>query len=394
MPYYLDKPKQDKPTAIFLKLSLPEGRFVYPVKEKVHPSDWINERTKDRTVNTILNRIEVAVEEFISDHKRLNKPISAKELKDELDSLLNRKTRASGFFGAIDSIIDDREIGRATTGKGKIFSAETIKGYRHSRDLLFRYNPKLNFNDITPQFYDKLISYFNSKNYSINSIGKVIKNLRVFMDAAHEAGYHSNMSYRKFKVPDEKTPDIYLTIEELDRIYNLKDLNDRLDLARDWFIIDCFTGLRIADIKLLSNSNLNGDTIKIVNEKTDIVVAIPVHKYVRQILEKWGGFPRKISDQKLNQYIKEVAQLAEINQPFLYSVTKGGIRRDEYYQKWEMVSNHTARRSFITNLLKAGLNHNEVMKLAGLKKMTTLQRYYKESEDEVADRLKSHPFFT
>lgn len=88
-----------------------------------------------------------------------------------------------------------------------------------------------------------------------------------------------------------------------------------------------------------------------------------------------------------------MARTAGLTSPVIYSITKGGTRVDRYAEKWEVISNHTARRSFITNALKAGLSHVEVMRLAGLKKLATLQRYVKETEDEVAQRLRGHRFF-
>lgn len=252
------------------------------------------------------------------------------------------------------------------------------------------------FESITMDTYKDLIAYFNKNHdHAINSIGKIIKNWKVFLKVAKKQGAHENLVYldEDFRVPDEETDDIYLSEAELKVIFEKQFENKTLDLVRDWFIIDCFTGLRISDIQLLDKQHILKDRIRLVNEKTDTKVVIPIHHYVKFILKKHGGLPRKITDQKMNQYIKEVCEKAEINEVVLYSVTKGGNRKDFHLKKYEMVSNHTARRCFITNLLNAGIPDNQVMQLAGIKKHATLMRYKKTKPEETADILKDHTFF-
>lgn len=85
--------------------------------------------------------------------------------------------------------------------------------------------------------------------------------------------------------------------------------------------------------------------------------------------------------------------MVQLNETVLYFLTKGGTRKDFYLKKYEMVSCHTARRSFITNLLNAGIPDNQVMQLAGIKKHATLLRYKKTKPEETANILKDHTFF-
>jgi integrase len=226
-------------------------------------------------------------------------------------------------------------------------------------------------------------------------VGKTIKNWKAFLKAAHKRGIHTNLIYlhEDFRVPVEETDDVYLTPGELDKIYNHNLPNKTLDLVRDWFIIDCYTGLRISDIQMLDKQHVHKDRLELMNEKTDTRVAIPLHPYVRAILKKWKGLPPKVTDQEMNRSIKEVCELAGIKEQVLYSITKGGVRKDFYYKKFEMVSNHSARRSFITNLLNAGIPDNQVMQLAGIKKHATLMKYKKTKPGETAKLLAGHAFF-
>lgn len=400
MSFTLDRPKSDSPTFIFWLKTFPDGRLKYPVKEKCHPGNWdpIAKRLKKdaNNINALLNRLDLVWKDIELQGRLQGKPITKVGVETAFNKALGRNSAGSKFYEVIDRIIDDRESGKELTKDGKRFAKETIRGYRHTRDNLYKFSPAMAFESITMDTYKELIAYFNKNHdHAINSIGKIIKNWKVFLKVAKKQGAHENLIYldEDFRVPDEETDDIYLSEAELKIIYEKQFENKTLDLVRDWFIIDCFTGLRISDIQLLDAQHILKDRIRLVNEKTDTKVVIPIHPYVKDILKKHSGLPRKITDQKMNEYIKEVCKRAEINEVVLYSVTKGGNRKDFHLKKYEMVSNHTARRCFITNLLNAGIPDNQVMQLAGIKKHATLMRYKKTKPEETADILKDHDFF-
>lgn len=400
MSFILDRPSADTPTFIFWLRTFPDGRLKYPVKEKVHPANWdpIARRLKADTgkVNTALSRLDLVWQDIELQGKLQGKPVTKAVVETAFNKALGRNISGRKFYEVIDKIIDDRESGKELTKDGKRFAKETIRGYRHTRDNLYKFDPAMSFEAITLDTYKDLIAYFNEKHdHAINSIGKIIKNWKVFLKTAKKKGAHENLIYldEDFRVPDEETDDVYLSEAELKIIYEKHYVIKTLDLVRDWFIIDCFTGLRISDIQALDAQHILKDRIRLVNDKTDTKVVIPIHPYVKSILKKHGGLPRKITDQKMNENIKKVCEIAKINEMVLYSVTKGGKRVDFHLKKYEMVSNHTARRCFITNLLNAGIPDNQVMQLAGIKKHATLMRYKKTKPEETADIMKDHEFF-
>lgn len=400
MSFILDRPKSDKPTFIFFLKQYPDGRLKYPIKEKVHPDNW-NKKLQRVTddpdnINVTLSRLDLCLKDLKLSSKLKGVPLTKLAVENAFNKTLGRTVAGRSFFEVIDQIIFDRETGEELTKDGKRFSPETIRGYRHSRDNLYKFDPLMTFEGITMKTYNALVAYFNKNHdHAINSIGKTVKNWKVFLKAAKKRGVHENLIYldEDFRVPDEETEDIYLDEKELKRIYNHHFVNETLDLVRDWFIIDCYTGLRISDIKMLSNEHILKDKIRLVNEKTDTRVVIPIHPFVWEIIKKHKGLPRKISDQKMNENVKKVCELAGINDPVLYSVTKGGVRKDYHLKKYEMVSNHTARRCFISNLLNAGVPDNQVMQLAGIKKHATLMRYKKTRPEETAEIMKGHSYF-
>lgn len=395
--FSLKDPKSTGLTHIFLRVSCVDGRLKYPVKKKIHPDHWIDGRVKPDPgkINLVLNKIETVVHQLLLQKELNGVPLTKSLVESTLNKALGRDIAAEKFYEVIDRVIDDRESGRELTPAGKRFSWHTIKGYRHTRDNLMKFDKHMTFEGITMKTYSDLIAFYNEKNHSINAIGKTIKNWKAFLKAAHKRGLHSNLVYlsEDFRIPAEDTYDVYLGPDELEKIYKHHLPNKVLDMVRDWFIIDCFTGLRISDIQLLTPDNILKDSIRIVNEKTDTRVEIPINSYIRSILKKWRGLPPKVTDQEMNRSIKQVCELAGIKETVLYSITKGGVRQDFHFKKWEMVSNHTSRRSFITNLLNDGVPDNTVMQLAGIKKHSTLMKYKKTKPEETAKLMRGRSIF-
>lgn len=395
--FSLKDPKATADTQIFLRLTCTDGRLKYPVSRKVNPSHWVNQRCRPDPgkINAVLNKIETVVRQLQLQRDLSGTPLTKTLVENTLNKALGRDKLAQKFYEVIDQIINDREAGRELTPGGKRFSWHTIKGYRHTRDNLKKFDKNMTFEKISLKTYSDLVAFFNARDHSLNAVGKTIKNWKAFMKAAHKRGIHENLIYlhEDFKIPAEETYDVYLAPDELKAIYEHNLPNKTLDIVRDWFIIDCFTGLRISDIQLLNADNILKESIRIVNEKTDTRVEIPINSYIRSILKKWRGLPPKVTDQEMNRSIKQVCELAGIKETVLYSITKGGVRRDFHFKKWEMVSNHTSRRSFITNLLNDGIPDNTVMQLAGIKKHGTLMKYKKTKPEETAKLMKGKSIF-
>lgn len=409
--FILNKPSSKAPTHIFIKTTLSDGPLKYSTRRKILPSHWIadaqrasvklqdkNHAQKNKSINAFLERIESIIREY---EQSLNYgDTDRSRLIENLDMLTGRKQKNNrkAFFEACTDIVEDMKTGKITikegVHEGKRYSPGTIKNYRRKLEALRQFNPRLKFETITMQTYSSLIEWCNGKGYSKNYIGVIVKILKGFLREAHRKGISANLIFqdKDFKILTEVTDDVYFRESELNAMLNLT-LPHPYDLVRDWFVLDCYLGLRACDLKILSARNLEKDRITIVNEKTDTKVVVPIHPVVRSILKKHGGFPQRIPEQKINQYIKEVAKKAGLKTRFLYSVTKGGVRVDEYFEKWQMASTHSCRRSFITNLRIAGVDFATRMKLAGIKDPKTLMRYDKLTADENADLAAQHSFF-
>lgn len=324
-----------------------------------------------------------------------NETITKDALKLALDSVL--KSHTDQTTSSKKHLLEFLDYYVETSG----MRSNTMKSYKQTARNLREYeqekNIKLTFERIDIDFHANFIQYLKGKNYSVNSIGDRIKVLKSILRASHERGLHDNTDYQKkaFTRPKEETTAVYLNDDELMRIYNL-DLSDnkKLDNVRDWFIIASYTGLRFSDLSSLTNNNIKDDVIEIKTSKTGATVTIPLHSYVKQILEKHKfSLPKIVSNQKFNEYIKNVAEEAKINDLVLMEEIRGNLKTQKAEPKHKLITAHTARRSFATNAFLAGVPTIQIMKLTGHKTEKVFMTYIKITGKENARKLQLHPFF-
>jgi integrase len=391
--FQLKDPAASDQTPILMLYSCLDGRLKYYTGQTIHPDSWHlkGQTTSVKGIRAKLSKIAEYVYQFADDCKVKDLPLTRHLLKSHLDSLLkpHKIKRPGELFSEMDATIDRMELGSTLTPSKKKYSKGSIKAFRFTVNLLRSFDPEMKMSAITLDTYHRFIKWCQDREYSSNYIGSQIKNWKTIGKAV---GGSTVFSHADFKKITESTFDIYLSEQELKKIYELQ-LSDRESLVRDWFILDCYTGLRVSDLVLLNQDNYSKGFITIANEKTDETVVIPAHKYVKAIMKKHSGFPNKITDVEINRIIKRVASKAGINDRILFTITKGGKRKDEYMEKWQMVSCHTARRSFITNLRKNGVPDSIVMKLTGIRSVSTLLRYDKMSSEEAARVAAGLKFF-
>lgn len=403
--FYLKEPTSESETLIYLVFRFNNQKLKYSINDKIHPDYWNPENQRARETkkypehpefNTRLNNIESSVKNAY--RKLLNDGIepTPEGVKRELNILLLKeiKKEKQTLFEFVDSFIKEQK---------QIKASGTIKAYQNILNYLKSYceykNCKLDFEDIDLNFYNSFINYMTVKQkLAQNTIGNKIKNLKVIMNEATDRGLNKNIDFKnkRFKKVSEETDKIYLNTTELSTIYSL-DLtkNKSLEKVRDLFVLGCFTGLRFSDFTQLKKENIiDGNKIKIRTQKTNDTVVIPVHSYVKEILEKYdGGIPEPLSNQKMNEYIKKVGAKAEIKEMTMTSITRGGEIERVTTEKYKLISTHTARRSFATNLYLADVPAITIMKITGHKTDKSFLRYIRISQEENANKLLDHPFF-
>jgi len=285
---------------------------------------------------------------------------------------------------------------RLIKGKNKPVSKGTITKYNTTLNKLkqyeSRFKTKLKFTDLNLTFYEKFVNFLSKEqNINVGTIGNYIGTLKTIARDAKFNGLpvHSHIDHPKFFAPKVKALSIYLKDNEINTIYEYDfSANERLDNARDLFIIGLRTGLRISDFLRLKQTNIKEGYFEIETKKTGQNVVIPMHPQVKEILKKRNGFPYKLSDQNFNLYIKEISKKVGLTQ-----ITEGSKINPEtnrkvigQYPKNELVTSHICRRSFASNLY-GKLPNMVIMAITGHQTEVQFLKYIKITPKENAQKL-------
>ena len=194
------------------------------------------------------------------------------------------------------------------------------------------------------------------------------KVLKVFLNAATPE-FISSDQFKDFKVLTEESESIYLNKEELQKLFEMNlSKTSHLEHIRDLFLVACWTGIRFADLKHVRQENINNGFLKYQQDKTSSFVMIPLHPVVESILNKYDyNLPKPISNNKFNEYLRDIAKEAKFKEGVTKHITKAGKKETIFLKKWQLVSTHLARRSFATNMFKDDIPTITIMAMTGHK---------------------------
>ena len=394
---------------------------VYSTGLKIKPQFWNNKESKPyyrakqvknfaySNFNTRLDNIEAGAKEVYNEFQAkgiLPDPVTLnaafkKELRGTPTETPqdNEKLTLNQY---IEKYINDIETGQRLTEKKTIFSKGFIRTFKNFRTCFNEYqeneNIRLDYDKITMDFYDEFVKYFTLKGYAPNTIGRLIKQLKIVMRAARDHGLHNNteIDRRKFKAITVEVHNIYLSEEELRRFYELDSskLTPLQIEARDIFLIGCYTAQRFSDYSRISKKHIKENIIELIQQKTGEKVFIPIRPELKQILQKYDYSAPKTYEQKVNARIKEVGKIAEINETIVTEKIKGGLKVETKQPKYELIKTHTARRSGCTNMYLAGIPTLDIMQVSGHKTEKEFLKYINVTKKETAVSLAAHPYFS
>ena len=311
------------------------------------------------------------------------------------------------FWGYFQHFIDQSVNGIRKTKQGTLIANNTIANYKTLKSVLKDFEKsaelKITFDKIDLEFFNDFIYYLEKeKSYRRNTIQTIIRTLKTLLRDALENEYHQNTKFtsKKFTAPSENVTTLYLNNKELDELNHI-DLsnNNRLERVRDVFLISCYTGLRFSDLQQVKTKNIITDPfnpndlyLKIKQTKTGDPVTIPIDNRLMSILVKYNyELPAPISNQKTNKFLKEICEkLESLKEVIEIEFTKGGLKVVESYAKYDLISTHTARRSFATNAYLSGQQPRNIMAVTGHKTETSFYKYIRVTPMEMARLFKQH----
>ncbi len=259
------------------------------------------------------------------------------------------------------------------------------------------FRKRLYSNDFNELVFENYIHFLKSspKSYRSSTIKNYAQKLGEFLRKAKKHGYAVDFGFEDVRPPKDEICTIALSEDELMKIYYCKNLSDEQKVARDWFLFNCYTGLRWSDLKRIISANIKDDILTIRTQKTNIKVDIPLHWLVREIVEKHNGtLPKLKSQQAYGKILKRICKKSGINGVELVERHEGLNFVRKTFERWQMVSAHTARRTFATNAYLAGIPVARIMKLTGHKSESSFFKYIVIDGKENAQLLSKHSFFT
>lgn len=378
-------------TYIHLVFRYQAGRLKRATGEQVNPKFWdaqsqravFDKRHPNQHVqiNDVLDSLSAVVIQIYRDFNL--GAISIADFQKEIDYRMQYKARPTPsapdvlpLFDFIQTFIEEKKAQPRGTWKILQTVFGLLKSYAEERA-----GGSLNYDQIDFAFFSDFKAWLFAapRLHSANYAAKVVSVVRQFLRDAQRRGYHSKTDYQGFTVKRVKTTKIALSFEELEALY-LLDLSDnqRLERVRDLFLIGSYTGLRFSDFTRIRPENIeevNGSTIlNITTQKTGEQVNIPLLPIPLYLLRKYKFEAPKISNQKMNDYLKELGQLAGMTGKMIVTGSKGGKRQDSTAEKWEKLTTHVARRSFATNFIRL-MRPEQLMKITGHATERQLRQY-------------------
>lgn len=382
-------------------------KLMYATPLKVEPIFWNEkeERVKNSKyctyrdeVNGALNTIEALIKSFIAKAATSDNEIVSKDsLKNLLDVHFGKKkAKASDFHSFFEAFIEQCDSRLSPRRGGQTIDYKTKREYARTYYYIQEYEKKrkirLEFRNIDKMFFNDFVAFLQELGLSTNTIWHKTVSIKAVMKAANEQELTDNTKYTSFKNVSEESQAIALSEKELDLLAQFDFSNSpRLERTRDLFLIGCWTGLRFSDFTRIKQENIKDNMLTIQQQKTNEFVTIPLHPVFITIWNKYNGvLPANISNQKFNDNLKDVCQEAGLKERVMKSITKGGKKQTTVYEKWQLVSSHTARRSFATNLYKSGFPSISIMQITGHKTESSFLKYIKVTREEHAKMLMMH----
>ena len=393
---------------IRMRVIFASNRIDFSTGYRIDVEKWNSD--KQRVKNACTNKLKQTASEINSDlgeyESRIEKIFKIWETQEILPTpeLLKKEFKAGQSIKSDDSSQSDilkvdfikafdeftKECGRQNN-----WTDSTFEKFASVKNHLKSFNSNITF-DYFDEFglNEYLIFLRDTKKMRNSTIGKQLGFLKWFLRWGSKKGYNESKAYEVFKPKMKSTPKkvIFLTSDELNKLreYKIPEAKQYLDRVRDVFLFTCYSSLRYSDVNNLRRSDIKAEHIEVTTVKTADSLIIDLNDHSKAILNKYKDIPFEndkalpvISNQRMNDYLKELAELAGIDEPIRETYYKGNERIDTVTPKYSLLGTHAGRRTFICYALSLGIPVQVIMKWTGHSDYKAMKPYV-----DVADNIR------
>jgi integrase len=395
--YYLKKQKRG-PHPIYIALYQGDEDEIIYTKQRIELKDW---SVKDRAPKDHNSEVSKEIEKVKASVKKI---VARLELEDRTVSPFSVKVAYTEEV-ALKEFKRDQETRQA---KSDMVTVITL-AERWLKEEMFRYRKLTKFavgdsirafiaylrnagyatlerkhlNDVIISGYERYL--LEKKKLADSTHGKRMKHLKWFLKWL-------DFDTSRIKIRNSKKAIISLSEDELRKLEAVDvSFDKRFQKAKDMFLLGCYTGLRISDLRRLNALNTKDGFIRIRLLKNDKYVSIPIIRSAEIILSKYNHCCPKIGKEAVNEHIKTVCEKAGINDKVVIDYTRGGQRLSKTIPKHKVITSHIAGKTFITLAPKFwGLSPAEIASIVGKEVNTLLTNYFGDQGDSAREKMIQH----
>lgn len=356
-------------------------------KQRVKPSTTNKLKQAASEINASLTKIESIIQDIFKVYEVKEEIPSLSVLKEDINAkiknqtpIVENKTTKINFFETFNHFL--RECAKEDN-----WTISTIKKYTTLRNNLEKFDRRISLDSFDHKKLDKYLDYLVTKHkYKNTTLEKHLKFLKRFLKWGVNKGFISNDDYKSYfpKIKKVSKKVIFLTKDDIDRIkrFQIPSEKQYLERVRDVLIFSCFSGMRYSDLYALTWDDMKSDSLEFITKKTDDKIIVELNDHTRAIIEKYRytRFPKNkvlpvISNQKYNDYLKELGELIGFNETVKEVYFRGNDRLESVRPMYAHFTSHIGRRSFICNGLYMGIPVHIMMKWTGHSDYDSMRPY-------------------
>ena len=395
MYFYLHTPHKKK-SAIKLRYYVKgeRKRLIYSTGISIDPKNWNKEnrmpKAKAGAVGFELKQITSQLNRYVEElHTSINnieledKPVTREELKKRLNQRFKHVfVKKTTLLDHLDAFIEEK----ISFGK---YQNRTIDKYNALKNKIIYFKKDAKLTDINKKFMIDFINFLRTNhNMTDITLNRNIGYLKTFLKWCRYSGIKLDETYNQVTVSTRDADHVHLSKEQVRTLENLI-LNKTLDKYRDLFLIGVYSGQRFSDYTVFKKSDVVNGRIEKRAEKTDYKSYIPISKKLETLLNKWEWRLPKVSNQKFNQNIKKVCEIAGFTDEVTKTTYIGNKKIESIEPFYKRVGSHTARRTFITLAANANVPDHVIMAICGIRDSKTLKTYKKFNPNVLEDYVET-----